>query len=159
MDKFTPGTTEYGGTQFTEPEALQFEAALEKVSLGKVETDDDFERERRRQELEHSDQRVQAELEAKEDELENLRTDRVLKKDVARKVFWLLIGETSVLFLIMLFQGFHFLDFFITDTTLNIFIAATIAQISLMATIITKYLFSNNGHVTAPVVVPSGRED
>lgn len=85
---------------------------------------------------------LEAELEKSKNELEELKTDRDLKKKVACAVFGLLFLETILLFVILFFQGFVYKNFNMHDTTLNIFVPVTILQISSMAIIITKYLFS-----------------
>lgn len=75
-------------------------------------------------------------------EIEELKTDRTLKERVARFVFDLLLAETGIVLVVLFLQGFGVSGFHINDTTLNIFLPATILQISAMAVIITKYLFS-----------------
>ncbi len=99
-----------------------------------IEDDDDLEKEKARQQIRHADQ-------LHYDGLEETRLERELKKTVAFLVFGLLILETLLIFLVLILQGFKFQNFSVNDTTLNIFLPATVLQISSMAIIITKYLF------------------
>lgn len=108
----------------------------------KIENEDQLRLAQGRQIMEHREKRLEAELEKSRNQLEELTTDRSLKKKVAFWVFALLFFETVLLFVILLFQGFLLGGFNINETTLNIFVPATIIQVSSMAIIITKYLFS-----------------
>ena len=108
----------------------------------KIENEDQLRLAQGRQKMDHRERRLEADLEKSRNQVEELKTDRSLKKRVALAVFSLLFVETSALFVILFFQGFSFQDFMINNTTLNIFAPATILQISSMAIIITKYLFS-----------------
>ncbi len=108
----------------------------------KIENEDQLKIAQGRQKMEHRDRRLEAELEKSKNQIEELKTDRSLKKKVAKAVFGLLFLETIFLFIILLLQGFSYRCFHIEDTTLNIFVPVTILQISSMAIIITKYLFS-----------------
>jgi len=108
----------------------------------KIENEDQLRLAQGRQRMEHRDRRLEAELEKSKNQVEELKTDRSLKKKVALAVFGLLFLETILLFVILFFQGFFYKGFSINDTTLNIFAPVTILQISSMAIIITKYLFS-----------------
>ena len=108
----------------------------------KIENEDQLRLAQGRQKMDHRERRLEADLEKSRNKVEELKTDRSLKKRVALAVFSLLFVETSALFVILFFQGFSFQDFMINNTTLNIFAPATILQISSMAIIITKYLFS-----------------
>jgi len=127
--------------------ALSLESFLESLKnrVGeedKIENEEQLRIAQGRQKMDHRERRLEAELEKSRNQVEELRTDRSLKKKVALAVFSLLFFETILLFLILFFQGFFFRGFMINDTTLNIFAPATILQISSMAIIITKYLFS-----------------
>lgn len=108
----------------------------------KIENEDQLHIAQGRQKMDHRERRLEADLEKSRNQVEELKTDRSLKKKVALAVFGLLFIETFALFIIIFFQGFLFYGFMINDTTLNIFAPATILQISSMAIIITKYLFS-----------------
>lgn len=108
----------------------------------KIENEDELRYRRATQKIRHKERRLEAELAEKENKIEELKTDRKLKKIVAAVVFIFLFLETVALFTILFFQGFSLKGFWIEDMTLDIFITATIIQISSMAIIITKYLFS-----------------
>jgi hypothetical protein len=107
-----------------------------------IETEEQLRLARGRQKIEHNEKRLQADLDKKNNEIKELETDRDLKKKVAMYVFGMLIVETVFLFVILLLQGFRVFCFELKETTLNIFVPATILQVSSMAIIITKYLFS-----------------
>ncbi len=108
----------------------------------KITSEADLKQREAEQRIEHRERRLQMEIERKQDEIEELQTDRELKKKVANIVFYFLAIETTLVFIILCLQGFGFWGFYVSDTTLNIFLPATIIQISSMAIIITKYLFT-----------------
>lgn len=122
----------------------RFDIVLEKIAedAAPIESDEELKRERELQVIRHADERLRAEVRSKNAELEELRIDRELKKQVANKVFIMLMMETMIILIILFLQGFKLWGFAINDTTLNIFLPATILQISSMAIIITRYLFS-----------------
>ena len=136
--------------KITTPAAAQgvseenFDIFLEEIadSAAPIASDEELVRERELQIIRHADERLRAELERINVELAQLQTDRELKKSVANKVFFMLIGETAIVLIILFLQGFGTGGFSINNTTLNIFLPATILQISSMAIIITKNLFS-----------------
>lgn len=97
-------------------------------------TDEDLKRERELQELTQQKQRFELEL-------AKVKLDMDLKKATAMRVFTFLGIETLLVLIIVSFQGFRPLGFDLRDTTLNIFVTATIIQISTMAVIITRHLF------------------
>lgn len=100
----------------------------------KVESDNDLEIKQKKQRLEQDSQ-------IHKDRLEERAKDRILKEKVANNIFKLLVIETAIIFIILFLQGFKLFGFNINDTTLDIFLPATIIQISTMAAIITKSLF------------------
>lgn len=110
---------------------------------GKIETEEELRAAQMRQKIDHRDKRLGAELERLKNQNEELITDRDLKKKVAKYVFAILGFETLFLCLVLLLQGFSWEGFLIDSITLNIFVPATILQISSMAVIITKYLFTH----------------
>lgn len=97
-------------------------------------TDEDLKRERELQEIKQN----QAKFEV---ELERVRLDMELKKSTSKTVFNYLAAETVLVFFIVVLQGLKPYGFSLLDTTLNIFVTATIIQISTMAVIITRHLF------------------
>jgi hypothetical protein len=105
-------------------------------------TDDQLRIERELQDLDEQKSRHKLELDRLRSELEDLKIDRELKKTVAKIVFVFLGIESILLFVVLFFQGFAPSEFHIGDRTLEIFLPATIIQISSMAVIVTKYLFS-----------------
>lgn len=107
------------------------EAQLQKSS---VNSDEDLERQKKIQEIEQASQ-------THKDTLEERKQERQLRGDVAKRIFRLLVIETIVVFLVLFLQGFKFFGFNLNNTTLNIFLPATIIQISSMAVIITRSLF------------------
>lgn len=114
----------------------QLHALLRQVENkpGTMVSDEDLERESKIQELEQQKQRF-------ETELARLRLDLDLKKATAMRVFTFLGIETLLVLIIVILQGFKSFGFELRDTTLNIFVTATIIQISTMAVIITRHLF------------------
>jgi hypothetical protein len=125
-----------------EPDDISFEKYLETLkktitSSSVVESDKDLEREEKRQKIYQASQ-------SHEDLLEERRQERNLRESVANRIFKLLVIETSIVFVVLLLQGFRFLGFNINNTSLNIFLPATIIQISSMAVIITNSLFPSS---------------
>lgn len=114
----------------------QLHALLRQVENqpGTMVSDEDLERESKIQELEQQRQRF-------ETELARLKLDLDLKKATAMRVFTFLGIETLLVLLIVMLQGFKPYGFSLLDTTLNIFVTATVIQISTMAVIITRHLF------------------
>lgn len=107
------------------------ESQLPTVPLSDQE---DLESLKKRQELTQADKRFEAEMEQR-------RIDRDLKKSIATLVFRFLAMETLGLFVVVLMQGFRPLNFHLEDSTINIFLGATLLQISAMAIIITRHLY------------------
>ena len=64
----------------------------------KIENEDQLRLAQGRQRMEHRDRRLEAELEKSKNQVEELKTDRSLKKKVALAVFGLLFLETILLF-------------------------------------------------------------
>lgn len=89
---------------------------------------------KKRQEISQSDKRFEAEMDQR-------KMDRDLKKRIANQVFGFLGIETIALFLVILIQGFRPYGFHLEDSTINIFLGATLLQISSMAVIITRHLY------------------
>lgn len=98
----------------------------------------DLEKLKKQQELSQQDIRFASEMEQR-------RIDRELKKSIATLVFRFLAVETFALFLIVLLQGFRPFNFHLEDSTINIFLGATLLQISSMAVIITRHLYPTSG--------------
>ena len=94
--------------------------------------DSDLAREHARQSMRHK------ESEHKE-RMKEILQDRKLKQYVAARVFFLLTFEIAMVFLIIWFQGLHFLS--IDADTLKIFFPVVMTQVSVMGIIITKSLF------------------
>ncbi|MEO8581933.1 MAG: hypothetical protein ABI425_05170 [Patescibacteria group bacterium] len=94
----------------------------------------DLETLKKRQEIAQQDKRFEAEMEQR-------RIDRELKKAIANLVFRFLATETGALFIVVLIQGFSPWGFHLEDSTINIFLGATLLQISSMAVIITRHLY------------------
>ena len=107
-----------------------------RIKKYQVVSDEVLQKQQKKQELRQSDQIHQ-------DYLEERKNDRLLKEKVAKWTFKLLIAETAIVFAVLFLQGFAWNGFNIHDTTLNIFLPATIIQISTMAIIITRSLFPN----------------
>lgn len=105
-----------------------------KFNGGTQLSDEELNLETKRQEIKQRDDKFRQEL--KKTDL-----DMSLKKSVSIIVFTYLAIETGLVFLIVTWQGLTAWGFDLHDTTLNIFVAATIAQISGMAVIITRHLF------------------
>jgi hypothetical protein len=97
-------------------------------------TDAQLDLEREKQKLFQENERFRAEM-LKE------KLNRDLKKSIATKVFNFLAIETVLVLLIVIMHGLTLFGFRLEEWSLNIFITATIAQISAMAVIITRHLF------------------
>jgi len=121
----------------------QSQALLKQVGFngGTQLSDQDLERERELLNLEQSKQRFELES-------ERLRLDMALKRMTAARVFTFLGIETLLVLLIVILQGLELFGFELRDATLNIFVTATIIQISTMAVIITKHLFPTENKKT-----------
>lgn len=102
--------------------------------IRKVPVDEDLKKRKEEQELSQQDKRFEAEMEQR-------KIDRELKKAIATLVFRFLAVETFALFLVVLLQGFSPFHFHLEDSTINIFLGATLLQISSMAVIITRHLY------------------
>lgn len=98
------------------------------------ESELELEKRKRLQELTQQDRRFEAEMEQR-------KIDRELKKRIATMVFSFLAVETFALFFIIMLQGFTPYGFKLEDSTINIFLGATLLQISSMAVIITRHLY------------------
>lgn len=99
-----------------------------------VSDQEDLDRVKKQQEISQSDKRFEAEMEQR-------KIDRDLKKAIATLVFQFLAVETAALFIVVLLQGFGPYNFHLEDSTINIFLGATLLQISSMAVIITRHLY------------------
>src|SRR3989338_5947906 len=67
----------------------------------KIENEDQLRLAQGRQKMDHRERRLEADLEKSRNQVEELKTDRSLKKRVALAVFSLLFVETSALFVIL----------------------------------------------------------
>jgi hypothetical protein len=103
-------------------------------SLPSVDENSDLKKRKEEQELSQQDKRFEAEMEQR-------KIDRDLKKTIATLVFRFLAAETFTLFFVVLLQGFAPWEFKLEDSTINIFLGATLLQISSMAVIITRHLY------------------
>ncbi len=114
----------------------EIKSILEQVEFkgGTEISDQDLEREGKILDLEQKQQRFEIEL-------ARVKLDLDLKKATALRVFTFLGIETLLVLIIVMLQGFKPYGFTLLDTTLNIFVTATVIQISTMAVIITKHLF------------------
>ena len=124
---------------YTTPEELSIvETSLAKLDkVDDIGLDPELKRKRVLQELEHKERRLKVEL-------EELRLNQKLKWRVALIVFGLLAVETAGLFWLLYIHGVSNNNFQIDAAIVNIFVPATLAQISAMAIIITKYLFGKS---------------
>lgn len=104
-----------------------------------VEEQEDLEKLKKKQELSQQDKRFAQEMEQR-------KMDRELKKAIATLVFRFLAVETLGLFFVILLQGFAPMKFHLEDSTINIFLGATLLQISSMAVIITRHLYPTSGN-------------
>lgn len=126
-----------GGTHvLTKPEAATVKHAVEQVQRtgGKELTDKTLELERQLESLRQDKERFRSEMLREQ-------LERDLKRTVAFRVFNFLAVETGLVLLIVMLHGARLGGFQLEEWTLNIFVTATIAQISAMAVIITKSLF------------------
>jgi hypothetical protein len=91
------------------------------------------------------DELIEQQQKIKEYDLSNREKEQdiELKRTVAEYVFVILVIETLFLCGVLLLQGFGIWGFRMDNTTLNIFVPATIIQVSSMAIIITRYLFTH----------------
>lgn len=103
-----------------------------------IKSDTDLEKKKQEIELDQLDKKFQSEMLQRE-------MDRLLKKNIATLVFRFLAVETFALFFIVLLQGFGPANFKLEDSTINIFLGATLLQISSMAVIITRHLYPTSG--------------
>lgn len=67
--------------------------------------------------------------------------DNNLKKQYSKILVWILIIQLVAMNIIFILKGCNKLNF--TDTTFNLFITATIAEVFTLVTIIVKYLFTD----------------
>lgn len=73
---------------------------------------------------------------------ERTQNDNELKKKYSKILIGILILQLIVMNLIFILKGFSILNF--ADTTFNLFITATIAEVFTLVTIIVRYLFTDN---------------
>lgn len=73
--------------------------------------------------------------------LDDIAQDQELKKKVAYVVFTLISLEVIAIFCVIFLQGLAVID--VDAGILKVFFPFTLAQVSSMGIIITKYLFSN----------------
>lgn len=109
-----------------------------RLEKDEIDVEKELDREERRQQMNQEQFRFEAEMEEK-------KIDRDLKKSVARIIFSFLAVETIAVFGVLAMQGFQPSGFHIEDTTLNIFLGATILQISAMAIMVIRHLFPTKG--------------
>lgn len=121
-----------------QPPRAAFPLKTARAVDAKTKTEDELEKRKKLQEISQQDKRFEAEM-------EQHKIDRDLKKRIATMVFSFLAVETLALFFIILLQGFAPFGFKLEDSTINIFLGATLLQISSMAIIITRHLYPTNG--------------
>lgn len=73
---------------------------------------------------------------------ERTQNDNELKKKYSKILIGILILQLIVMNLIFILKGLSILNF--ADTTFNLFITATIAEVFTLVTIIVRYLFTDN---------------
>lgn len=73
---------------------------------------------------------------------ERTKNDNELKKKYSKILIGILILQLIVMNLIFILKGLSILNF--ADTTFNLFITATIAEVFTLVTIIVRYLFTDN---------------
>lgn len=73
---------------------------------------------------------------------ERTKNDNELKKKYSKILIEILILQLIAMNLIFILKGFSILNF--ADTTFNLFITATIAEVFTLVTIIVRYLFTDN---------------
>lgn len=73
---------------------------------------------------------------------ERSKHDNALKEKYSKLLIKILVGQLLLMNGIFIARGLNFLEF--QDTTFNIFISATIAEVFALVTIIVKYLFTDN---------------
>ncbi len=72
---------------------------------------------------------------------EALQQDIKLKKTTLNRLFFLLVGETIIIFMFSAFQGFRLWGFLLEEWNFRILVTATLTQISVMLSIAVKHLF------------------
>lgn len=73
---------------------------------------------------------------------ERNKNDNDLKKKYSKTLIKILISQLIIMNIIFVLKGLNILHF--SDTTFNIFISATIAEVFTLVTIIVRYLFTDN---------------
>lgn len=72
---------------------------------------------------------------------ERTKNDNNLKKTYSKILIGILISQLIIMNVVFILKGAKVLDF--ADTTFNLFITATIAEVFTLVTIIVKYLFTD----------------
>jgi hypothetical protein len=71
----------------------------------------------------------------------NTEEDQRLKKDTLKKLFWFLMVETGIVFVMAFLQGFKI--FQLEEWSFRLLLSATLLQITAMLTIAVRHLFPN----------------
>lgn len=103
-------------------------------SVAEVDFEKELDRRQREQQIDQEQWRFEAEMEEKQ-------IDRDMKQSIAKTIFQFLAVETVGVFIILAMQGLRPFNFQVQDSTLNIFLGATILQISAMAVMVIRHLF------------------
>ena len=76
-----------------------------------------------------------------QEEIRDLRQDRKLRQEYARKLFWLVVAWLTVLWLVVLADGFRFTRFNVDADVLRLLVASTTASVLGLFAIVANYLF------------------
>lgn len=74
-------------------------------------------------------------------DVENMKEDRKLKKQYASRLYYLLIGEINLIFVVVFIEGFKFLDFKINEWLLGAIFNSIILQSFFLVRLVTESLF------------------
>ena len=88
-------------------------------------------------------EKIEDATETKRKELDNRakEQDIELKKQTLHKLFFFLSIETAVIFLMAIFQGFNFFEFYLEEWSFRLLVTVTISQITIMLLVAVKHLF------------------
>lgn len=79
-------------------------------------------------------------IEERQANIEDRRTDTRLKKKYANSFFWLLVAQLIVMNLVLISVGLGYLNY--TEIALNLYMGGTLAEVFGVVLVITRYLFS-----------------
>ena len=86
--------------------------------------------------------RKKAFYEKHEQDIENIKEDRKLKKQYASRLYYLLIAEISLVFIVVFIDGFKWLGFEINEWLLGVIFNSIILQSFFLVRLVTESLFS-----------------